>query len=1001
MRMRMAFFLFACAMSGRAEVIASYRADYSAGAVPDNWLYLWNENGSVSNETNFTALEADALETDQWQTDGTNPGRPDPGQGGQLRLTAEGASPGNINPDAYAIAGYTIQTAGRYFLKDGFLSIGATNSTGVELRVFINSERPLRVDSVTTTNLVSFNTDLGLLKLGDTVYVALGPGGSALNDYCLWDFSIDRQPAWYSSGYPDPEEVPVVPGRTLGTLDIFKSAQPRCFSFRSDYLSGLGYSIFSNTISQSYGHAPKLFAEERVVSAGNQPLMTQYALDRPEKLLLCHFNFKQIKIMQQPEFAEFFSGHWLYYPGSTLTASVSAGDTVLTVADAKNFIEYAPVGSIGNSVIALIPLDGAGRRQWAQTEFAALAGKFGNTLTVERGLFRTSAREYPAGTAVAILPSLYEGETNTTFMFNWSIDCPLDSQGRNCGDIFVQMITNYFRTNQPLERIHGILSDVLFWEIGDPVPPANTAKRYFDANADGLGDSGYDSKGINRFALGVYDLVRKLRLALGPDRIISADGNGKQWPRLPHLFNGMESEGLSHWNDSFASDWSSNPNLFRYWKAHEGFPQSLSYIVDKLPLLANVPELYAEHKLHLQRLAGAVSAILDISVTASGTDQVFPERRYELYDHLKQGVVDRPSWLGAPGEWMRPATNAPNLFSGMAGDWGSTNAIVAFDANESAWRVRTTGDPSGSARENMTIRFQGLGIPAGDLFFRFQLKAAPLTWFPSNVYRYVTVTVDGRQVNTNTAGMLTGVASSDGYSECCFYYRTAGPATVNINLTFEGAQDVWIKNFTVHNATDIFARGFENGVVLANPENEPYTFNLKELFPDRICWRLTGHEWEDPETNSGNPVGDTVTVPALDGLFLRSEPDTDHDGLSDRWELKYATSLTTLNGSTSVDSDADGASDFDENIAGTDPFDNTSVLLIGLGGDGQVFSLSWPEISDHYYSLWWAVDLNGPWTLYTNDISRIDSQRIMKLDPAALSPSLKSNGFFKTKTRLL
>lgn len=751
-----------------------------------------------------------------------------------------------------------------------------------------------------------------------------------------------------------PEEVPYRALRPLAELDLFNADQPTTFSFRNDYLSGRGYSVFSNTISQSFGHAPKMFSEERVASIDNQPLMAQYALDRPEKMLLCHYNFKSIKIMQHAEFAEYFPGHWIYYPGSVLPGAIAAGDTQIAVANAANILV--------SSVIALIPLDPTGAKRWNEVEFAAVSNKTGNVLAVQRGLFRTTAQSHAAGTVFAVLPDLFEGEADTSFRFNWSADCPRDGLGRNCGDVFARMMARYFEQGQPLERMHGILADVLFWKLGDPVAPADASKRRFDTDGDGLGDNGYDASGENRFALGVYDMVRQLRTALGPNRIFSGDGNGVDWPRLPHLFSGMESEGLSHWDDPFATDWSSNINNFRYWHAHQGFPQSLNYIVDKLPTLTEA-EL-AAHQLHLQRLAGAVAAILDIGVTANGTALVFPERRYELYDHLRQGIVNRLGWLGEPDEWMRPAADGPNLFSGTAADWTSSDATIASDTNEAAWRVQTTGDPSGPSSQSMTIRYEGQNIPSGDLFIHFKMKAAPLAAFPTNVYRYVAMTVDGRLANPNTADQLTAVASSDGYSECGFYFREAGPATIAINLEFEGPQAVWIKDFSVRSATDVLVRGFENGVVLANPRNGPHTFDLAALFPDRICWRLTGNGWEDPSTHTGEPVADPVTVPALDGLFLRSEPDTDHDRLSDRWELLHAGNLDDLGlpgtDSTTVDFDGDGVSDAAEFGAGTSPTDPSDMLMASFIDIGATTtSIGWDSQLDRYYSVLWSTNLTG------------------------------------------
>ena len=150
-----------------------------------------------------------------------------------------------------------------------------------------------------------------------------------------------------TSGYPDPVEVPVATEYALSELDIFNSGQPTTFSFRDDYLGQQGYSVFKETISQSFGHGPKMFSEERVASIANQPFMAQYAVEHPEKMLLCHYNGKQIKVMRHTEFADFFPGHWLYYPGSSLSSGTSASATTITVDNSANFRV--------DSVVAFVP----------------------------------------------------------------------------------------------------------------------------------------------------------------------------------------------------------------------------------------------------------------------------------------------------------------------------------------------------------------------------------------------------------------------------------------------------------------------------------------------------------------------------------------------------------------------------------------------------------------------------------------------------------------------
>ena len=89
-----------------------------------------------------------------------------------------------------------------------------------------------------------------------------------------------------------------------------------------------------------------------------------------------------------------------------------------------------------------------------------------------------------------------------------------------------------------------------------------------------------------------------------------------------------------------------------------------------------------------------------------------------------------------------------------------------------------------------------------------------------------------------------------------------------LRFEFEGSQPVFLERLSARARPDLVYRVFEHGVVLANPSDRPATFDLDQLTPGRLYRRLPGSPRQDPQTNNGQPVGKTVTIPPLDGLFL-------------------------------------------------------------------------------------------------------------------------------------
>ena len=97
-------------------------------------------------------------------------------------------------------------------------------------------------------------------------------------------------------------------------------------------------------------------------------------------------------------------------------------------------------------------------------------------------------------------------------------------------------------------------------------------------------------------------------------------------------------------------------------------------------------------------------------------------------------------------------------------------------------------------------------------------------------------------------------------------------------------------------------------------------------------------------------------------LFLASvvygQIDLDGDGLSDLWQLRYQ----LQSASPSEDSDGDGMSNAEEDIAGTNPLDATSVFeapIIEIGSEQSSIALYWNGVGGKGYSLEHSSTLSG------------------------------------------
>ncbi|MEI8082974.1 MAG: Ig-like domain-containing protein, partial [Actinomycetes bacterium] len=100
--------------------------------------------------------------------------------------------------------------------------------------------------------------------------------------------------------------------------------------------------------------------------------------------------------------------------------------------------------------------------------------------------------------------------------------------------------------------------------------------------------------------------------------------------------------------------------------------------------------------------------------------------------------------------------------------------------------------------------------------------------------------------------------------------------------------------------------------------------------------------------------------------------DTNGDGIPDSWQTAYFGSVASTNAVPGADPDADGMSNLNEYLAGTNPTNSTSVLRIvslSLTGTNQPPELTFVSLLRHWYQVEWTADLLNPdWAGYTNAV---------------------------------
>ncbi len=640
---------------------------------------------------------------------------------------------------------------------------------------------------------------------------------------------------------------------------IFREEYPRAFFFRFpervDHFDN--YNHWENEFGRLQGICSKALNEElSMLNAGKcQDYFNQFGKDHPDKVVLLHFNGRS----RDPRFdtGKYFSGHWIYHPGCLLTHSISPSNKVIHVEDGNLFkTNYGLAGMSRNDDIVIVPLDEDGNKQWARAEHATIISLDGNQLSIERARYGSEAGRFEAGRTY-VAPHMVEGpwggeQNNLMWYYNLSTTCPKDVEGKTCSDVLAGEIADWFSEDGILNGFDGIQFDISPWSTG------SAFGRYADINGDGNADNGIIN-GINTFGQGVYAFYEKLRILLGDEKIIIADGGVDYSQRAVDLLNGMEAEGLCSWNDVY-KEFSKPLSIFSYWKKHVQYPD-MSYVTHKDLMEGG----YLSNR---ERLAMGTAACLELAVNTFKRRPSNEGYFTGLPDELIKGVENQANWLGKPtGSLIQMAFLANDILEGKSFSHFSGNITTegcTATVTDTSLMVSSNGGTG-----PMTVTLKGIRLPPGDVTISFDSMALDsLPGFKPVIPRQIFVSLPGSKTNPHTSNRVLNYMGTETYYPCAFYFREAGDALVDIKIEIEGNGRISLKNLMLFNAAQAICREFENGVVLVNPSLEHYQFNLANLFPGKRFKRLTSTSTNEEQVNNGSLVNQQVTVPPIDGLFL-------------------------------------------------------------------------------------------------------------------------------------
>ena len=650
----------------------------------------------------------------------------------------------------------------------------------------------------------------------------------------------------------------------LDKLEIFEEEYPRAgyfrvaeFAIRKFYNGDEGgYRPWSRRMAELSGIMGKTEYEELLDNNPHEQIYTwfkRFKDEYPEKFVIVHMNGRGR--IPNYRLEKFSPGHWLYFEGSDVQTSLPAATESKYRKEMWIEVDDPSLFRMDNGMrfnrpddITLVRKKADGTFDWEHAEYVRLIEIRGNQLLVQRAMFNSETRAFEAGKTYAaphVMGGPWETTYNMVWYYNLSTACPRDARGKSCADVLLEELSGNFAEGGRWETFDGVQFDVM---MSIPTTGYHERRKALgqraDVNMDGKQDDGMID-GVQTYGIGCYDFLTRLRAAVGPDRIIAADGREHGCQRTGNgALNGVEMEGIPEQRPYGYITWSTTYNMLNLWKPLTANPK-FNYGAFRY----NTPDhLSRKEMFQYYRLGFAQSVFTDSFILCNSwlTLHEIPNLR-ELFDLDKHEPVI--GWLGKPlSEARFMAAEAPDQLNGMG------NPICPGILTDAPSR------PSVHASQPVTYataEFTEEGVleitPTKERdVFGFVLRNVP--YISDEVYVEVTMRSTGKGAATpegyNRALVVSANQQQKRFMEQRsvvtekwtthrFYfantydcmtrtklvYNPKGEHQFNLRFMMQDTDSsIEIKKITVHSASEIVERTFEHGVVVANLSNKPYTY---------------------------------------------------------------------------------------------------------------------------------------------------------------------------------